>query len=223
MLRNAELGSRVDAYPHELSGGEQQRVALARALAVQPDVVLMDEPFSGLDRRLRSELRSETVARLRAAGTASLIVTHDAEEAMEIADDIALMYGGEIIQTGAPEDVYLDPVSVTAARLLGDVQIWTGTVEGGQIVSPLGKRAAPDIADGTPATILVRPDGIEIDPAGLPFKVVEKRLQAGRARLTVQSADGGTWQVETRLSKSVEPGETIKLSLNPAFTKVFPA
>ena len=90
-LEVAELGHRAKAYPHELSGGEQQRVALARALAPHPAVVLLDEPFSGLDRRLRGELRERTVDTLRAARTTALIVTHDAEEAMAVADELAFV------------------------------------------------------------------------------------------------------------------------------------
>lgn len=221
-LDRAELGHRADAYPHELSGGEQQRVALARALVIGPDIVLMDEPFSGLDRRLRAQLRAETLEALREAGTASLVVTHDAEEAMEIADEIALMAGGKIIQTGPPEDVYLHPSSLLAARLLGDVQIHAGRVENGAVMTPLGPAAAPGLADGSMATVLIRPEGVDITPDGKPAAILSKRLHGGRVRLTVQPEGSDTrWTVETALTRSAATGDTIRLALNPVFTSVF--
>lgn len=221
-LERAELAHRADAYPHELSGGEQQRVALARALVFRPDLVLLDEPFSGLDRRLRAQLRTETVAALRAAGLAALLVTHDAEEAMEAADDIALMAEGVIVQTGTPEDVYLRPASLLAARLLGDVQTWSGKVESGLVQTPLGPANAADLPEGCAATVLIRPEGVDVVSGGVPAAVLSKRLHGGRARLVVQAGGEGSWTIETPLSNSAEPGQTLEIALNPLFTRVFP-
>lgn len=221
-LERAELAHRADAYPHELSGGEQQRVALARALVFRPDVVLLDEPFSGLDRRLRAQLRTETVAALRAAGLAALLVTHDAEEAMEAADDIALMADGMIVQTGTPEEVYLKPASMLAARLLGDVQTWSGQVESGLVKTPLGPVSAAHLPEGQLATVLIRPEGVDRVAGGIPAAVLAKRLHGGRARLLVQAGGERSWTLETPLTNSAEPGQTIELALNPLFTRVFP-
>ena len=112
MLARVDLGRFIDAWPHELSGGEQQRVALARALAPRPRIMLMDEPFSGLDNRLRDGIRDETLDVLKEAGTAVLLVTHEPEEAMRMADEIALMRDGRIVQMGAPYNIYNAPVAV---------------------------------------------------------------------------------------------------------------
>ena len=120
-LAHVGLDHRAASYPQALSGGEQQRVALARAMVRKPAVLLLDEPFSGLDGRLKAEVRDATLAALREAGAAALIVTHDAEEAMMMADDLALMKHGRILQTGSPRDCYLKPVSTSAARHQGDM------------------------------------------------------------------------------------------------------
>src|SRR4030095_8218908 len=108
-LARVGLAALKDAYPHTLSGGEQQRVALARLLAPRPDVVLMDEPFSGLDARLRDEVRGTTLSRLRQAEAAVVMVTHDPDEAMRVGDLVALMEEGRIVQTGSPTEIYRAP------------------------------------------------------------------------------------------------------------------
>ena len=110
LLSKVGLSSKSDKYPHELSGGEQQRVALIRALAPKPRIMLMDEPFSGLDKRLRDDIRDETLDILKSEETAVLLVTHEPEEAMKMADEIALMRNGEIVQKGAPYNLYNAPV-----------------------------------------------------------------------------------------------------------------
>ena len=110
MLQRVGMSDMANQYPHQLSGGEQQRIALARALAPSPQVLLMDEPFSGLDNRLRDEVRDSTLALLKDEGTAVLLVTHEPEEAMRMADQIALMRDGQIIQVGAPYNIYNAPI-----------------------------------------------------------------------------------------------------------------
>ena len=115
LLKRIGLPHYADAYPHQLSGGEQQRIALARALAPQPKIMLMDEPFSGLDNRLRDDIRDETLEVLKEEGTAVLLVTHEPDEAMRMADEIALMRDGVIVQRGAPYNVHMRPVDKDAA------------------------------------------------------------------------------------------------------------
>ena len=161
-LEAVELARRARAYPHELSGGEQQRVALARALAPGPDVMLLDEPFSGLDRRLRGELRETTAEALRASEAATLIVTHDAEEALALADSIALMSEGRIIQHGAPDALYLKPNCLAAARLLGPVEAFDARVASGRADTSLGTVSADAFQDGAPVQVLVRPEGVVV-------------------------------------------------------------
>ena len=139
LLERVKLQNFADSYPHELSGGEQQRVALLRALAPRPSIILMDEPFSGLDNRLRDAVREETFALLRDEGACVLLVTHEPEEAMRVADRIALMRAGRIVQDGAPYHVYNSPVDTEAAAFFSDVNVLPGTVKGAQVDTLFGK------------------------------------------------------------------------------------
>jgi iron(III) transport system ATP-binding protein len=157
------LSSRGGSYPHELSGGERQRVALARALATDPEVVLLDEPFASLDAALRTSLREEVAAILRAAGASALLVTHDQQEALSLADTVVLMRAGRVQQVGAPEDVYGDPATRWVAEFLGAVDVLAGTVQGGVVRCELGRFAAERTPDG-PVDVLVRPESVVIEP-----------------------------------------------------------
>jgi iron(III) transport system ATP-binding protein len=129
-------------FPHELSGGEQQRVALARALAPQPDVVLLDEPFSNLDAPKREKMRRELRRIIRTAGVTAVFVTHDQAEALAIADVVAVMRNGRVVQSGTPDEVYGSPVSPWIARFLGDAVIFDGVVSHGTVATPIGSIGA---------------------------------------------------------------------------------
>lgn len=151
------------SYPHELSGGEQQRVALARALAPRPSIMLMDEPFSGLDNRLRDGIRDETLAILRSEGTAVLLVTHEPHEAMRMADQIALMRGGQIVQQGTPYHLYTYPVDRDAVAFFSDMNVVTGRVASGQIATAFGPFDAGGLTDGAMADVVIRPQHVRVD------------------------------------------------------------
>ncbi|PUB13218.1 ABC transporter ATP-binding protein [Yoonia sediminilitoris] len=153
----------IDSYPHQLSGGEQQRVALARALAPKPKIMLMDEPFSGLDDRLRDEIRDETLEILKDEGTAVLLVTHEPGEAMRMADEIALMRDGQIVQRGAPYNIYNAPVDLQAAAFFSDINVIHGNVQGALTDTPFGQFLAPGVPDGTDVDIAIRPQHLKID------------------------------------------------------------
>lgn len=157
MLRN------IDAYPHQLSGGEQQRVALARALAPRPRIMLMDEPFSGLDDRLRDEIRDETLDVLKDEGAAVLLVTHEPAEAMRMADEIALMRDGKIVQRGAPYNIYNAPIDRAAAGFFSDINVIRGKVQGALTETAFGQFLAPGVPDGTDVEIVIRPQHLRID------------------------------------------------------------
>lgn len=159
MLERVGLKARAFTYPHVLSGGEQQRVALARALAPQPGLMLMDEPFSGLDERLREDIRESTVALLKGLGAAILIVTHDPFEAMLLADRIALMRAGTIVQTATPQEIYSQPADAEAAAFFSQHQVLEGEVKGGFAQTVAGPVAAP-FKDGERVDVLVRPEAI---------------------------------------------------------------
>jgi iron(III) transport system ATP-binding protein len=189
LLEKVGLVRYVDSFPHELSGGEQQRVALARALAPRPQIMLMDEPFSGLDNRLRDGIRDETLSILKDEGTAVLLVTHEPEEAMRMADDIALMRRGEIVQQGAPYNVYNAPVDREAAAFFSDINVITGKVQGLLTETPFGKFMAPGQPDGADVEIVIRPQHLKIDfdrggqgPAPTPEHGVWARGIVERAR-----------------------------------------
>ncbi len=163
LLERVHLSRFIDSYPHALSGGEQQRVALARALAPKPRILLMDEPFSGLDERLRDAIRDETLTLLKDEGTAVLLVTHEPQEAMRMADQILLMRKGRIVQRGAPYNIYNAPIDREAAAFFSDVNILHGTVKGALTETPFGQFLAPGVPDGTPVEIIIRPQHLKID------------------------------------------------------------
>ena len=189
MLERVGLLDYSDKYPHMLSGGEQQRVALARALAPKPSVMLMDEPFSGLDNRLRDGIRDETLSILKEEGTSVLLVTHEPEEAMRMADQIALMRGGKIVQIGAPYNIYNNPKDRAAAAFFSDVNVIKGMAEDFQTDTPFGKFFTPALVDKTEVEIVIRPQHLKIDfdrsgkgpnatsTEGVPARGVVKRVR----------------------------------------------
>jgi iron(III) transport system ATP-binding protein len=160
------LLSRADDYPHALSGGEQQRVALARALLPSPRILLMDEPFSNLDKRTRDRIRDETAATLRAAGTTAILVTHDPEDAMRTADRIMLMEAGRIARGGTAEDLYRQPGSLLVARFFADFNEIDGVVRDGYVVTPIGRFRAAGLPDGAAAVVCIRPHDLSFGDRG---------------------------------------------------------
>ncbi|WP_395826749.1 ABC transporter ATP-binding protein [Elstera sp.] len=171
----------ADSFPHTLSGGQQQRVALARALAPSPRLVLMDEPFSGLDVTLRDRLRDATLALLKEAGVATVLVTHDPDEAMRMADRIVLMRAGRIEQVGRPLALYDHPVSAFTAAFFGSVTVLEVRAEGGQVATDLGRFDAPVLSG--PVTMIVRQEALHRVPEGGLIGVVTQARSLGREHL----------------------------------------
>jgi iron(III) transport system ATP-binding protein len=158
--------------PDQLSGGQQQRVALARALAPKPSVVLLDEPFAALDASLRSSVRSEVASVLRSTRTTAMLVTHDQDEALEMADEVAVMRDGTIIQSAPPAELYRRPVDVATARFVGDVVVLPGEMRDGLVECSLGTLVAVASAGSGAVpvgrvTALVRPEQIVRDDASV--------------------------------------------------------
>lgn len=176
MTRLVGLEGMNDRRPSEISGGQQQRVALARALAPSPHLVLLDEPFSALDAGLRAGIRDEVIAILRQTGTTTLLVTHDQEEAMSIADHVVVLLDGVVAQQGSPSDIYESPASVEVARFIGDANLLTARVADGLVTHVLGAQPC-DRNDG-PVTVLVRPEQLSIAGDGRPG-IVERRAYYG--------------------------------------------
>ena len=225
-LERVGLGALADEFPHLLSGGEQQRVALARAIAPRPAVILMDEPFSGLDRRLRDAVRADTLAILRESRATCLIVTHDPEEAMRMADRIALMRGGKLLDVGLPADLYRRPSSLFAARFFSEMNEVAATVRGGRVETPLGMFAAPGLPEGTAAIVCVRPQGVRLRPAGhcIPGRIVARR-SLGEVDLFEVVVSGLDTPVLARMRDGGEraPGEDAGVEVDPAEVLVFAA
>jgi iron(III) transport system ATP-binding protein len=167
MVGMAGLGRR---YPHQLSGGQQQRVALARALAVEPRLVLLDEPFSSLDPSLRVSVRADVAAILRRAGTTAVLVTHDQDEALSWADVVAVLDRGRIAQFGTPQGLYAHPGDLGLAGFVGEANVVAGVAEAGRVRTGLGvldpdwAAGAPD--DGGDVAVLVRPEQLELVDEG---------------------------------------------------------
>ncbi|PZO76783.1 MAG: ABC transporter ATP-binding protein [Mesorhizobium amorphae] len=165
-LERVGLERHAASFPHKLSGGEQQRAALARALVPRPKVILMDEPFSGLDARLKDSVRSETLAILRSTNTTVILVTHDAEEAMRMGDRIALLRHGRLVQHGRPEELYRRPGDLFTASFFSEINVLEARVAGGVAQTPLGPVPASGLAEGSPASIAVRLEGFALADSG---------------------------------------------------------
>jgi iron(III) transport system ATP-binding protein len=221
-LERVGLGKLAGEYPHMLSGGEQQRVALARAIAPRPAVILMDEPFSGLDRRLRDAIRADTLAILREARATCLIVTHDPEEAMRMADRIVLMRAGRLLEVGLPADLYRQPKSLFAARFFCELNEIPGTVRRGRVETPLGTFDAGGLPEGTAAVVCIRPQGIRLRPEGhcIPGRIVARRslgevdlfeivVSGLEAPVLARVRDGGDRAAGADVGVDVDPAEVL--------------
>jgi iron(III) transport system ATP-binding protein len=224
VLGRVGLDAMVDAYPHTLSGGEQQRVALARAIVPRPAVLLMDEPFSGLDRTLREEVREETLAILRETRATSIIVTHDPEEAMRLGDRIGLMRDGRILQIGTADELYRRPVDLVAARFFSDINEFEGTPEAGAVTTPLGRINLNGKTPAGTAIVGLRPADIAVGaPAtGVRGTVVARHFLGEVEHLDV-AVEGVETPVRVRLrgGERFSVGEEVGMTINPAAALLF--
>ncbi|MCB1477091.1 MAG: ABC transporter ATP-binding protein [Rhodobiaceae bacterium] len=224
-LARVGMDSYQRAYPHQLSGGEQQRVALARAIAPRPGILLMDEPFSGLDRRLRDEVREETLAVLRETRATSIIVTHDPEEAMLMADRIALMRKGRIVQIGTAQNLYHEPADIEVAKFFSEINLLEGQGGAGFIATPLGSLPYESAQKGAAYAVGVRPHGIRVAPAGeggTAGRIVMRRFSGedDYLEIVVEGIDRPL-VARARLSPGVVPGNDVSLSVDPHGILVF--
>ncbi|WP_283178957.1 ABC transporter ATP-binding protein [Gemmobacter sp. 24YEA27] len=171
-LEMVRLPGFAERLPKQLSGGQQQRVAMARAIVTGPKVLLLDEPLSALDRRLRQEMQVELLSLQREIGVTTIFVTHDQEEALTLSDQVAILDRGRIVQMGAPAAIYERPATRFAAEFLGDANFFTGRVEGGAITVAAHRITAPGLPEGREVTLAVRPEKISLDATH------ENRVQA---------------------------------------------
>ncbi len=211
------IESYLDRYPAKLSGGQRQRVAVARALAVEPAVLLMDEPLSNLDALLRLEMRTELKAVLREAGTTTIYVTHDQTEAMGLADRIAVMYGGKIDQIGSPLEIYGTPATRFVGGFIGSPPMNFIKVQCSQGTARIGDATLPCPATGKDMELGLRGEDASLAPngSGIPFviRVVEPM---GSHLLLTGSIDGQPARIVAPPIAKVSPGERVGLTVDPA-------
>ncbi|AWN54467.1 ABC transporter ATP-binding protein [Methylobacterium sp. 17Sr1-1] len=225
LLEQVGLSGRADAYPQTLSGGEQQRVALVRALAPGPRLLLLDEPFSNLDRRMRDRVREDTVALLRRTGTTALMVTHDPEEALAVATRIALMRRGRIVQVATGEALYRRPESLFAARFLADAAEIPARVEAGRAGTPLGSVAAPHLPEGAAVRVCLRPEALRVGRPGEGITAqVTRRTFLGAASVLHLGVPGVEGPLRARLPgpEPYGPGDAVGVTLVPDAVLVLP-
>ena len=201
LIGMSELGN---AKPDKLSGGQRQRVAIARALAPNPDILLLDEPFAALDAQLRSRLRDDVRAILSKAKATAILVTHDQEEALSIADQVAILRDGVVAQIGSPRSIYLQPIDVELAKFLGDAVVVSGVIQNGKVSTQLGD-LIPIVshAEGLVGQVAIRPENLYLqpDPKGLAT-VTARQFFGHDALVEVKTAAG---IVKARTSGPISP------------------
>ncbi len=223
MLELVQLTHTADRYPHQLSGGQQQRVALARALAVQPEVLLLDEPLSALDAKVRLTLRDEIRRIQTELGITTLFVTHDQEEALGISDRVAVMSHGRLEQLGSPTDVYRHPTSTFVARFVGSMNELAGTVVGADAVSVAGMALTTDAArvhqTGAEVRVLVRPEDLQlVDEGGLPGSVTATTFHGASTAVAVRldTLDSlVTVHTAGSFAAHLTPGDRVRVAIDP--------
>ena len=169
VIQLAKVDNFLQKYPHSLSGGEQQRVALARSIAVQPKLLLLDEPFSDLDINLKREIIDDTLHLINSLESSALVVTHNAEEAMFLSDMIIVMDQGEIVQVGTPHQIYFHPVNQYVASLFGETNIFQTTVQNNQCNTPLGSIDVNNLKDNQIVNVVIRPEAIKLSQEKSPL------------------------------------------------------
>ena len=218
-LDRVGLKHRAHSFPHELSGGEQQRVALARALAPKPRAVLLDEPFSGLDPVLRAELRDATLATLAEARTTTIFVTHDADDALQVADRLAILKSGRLLQEAAPREAYDRPATIDVAAALGPINVHQGMVANGMLPTPFGSIAANGLPSGASARAAVRAEALKLQ-TGAGARVIDVRPHGAHDLVRIE-AQNVIWRalVPARTPLS----ETVAVEIQPAGAFAFSA
>ena len=211
-LDRVGLKHRAHAFPHELSGGEQQRVALARALAPKPRAVLLDEPFSGLDPVLRAELRDATLSTLAEARTTTIFVTHDADDALQVADRLAILKSGRLLQEAAPRDVYDKPATIDVAAALGPINVHEAIVSNGMLTTPFGSIAANGLPSGASARAAVRAEALKLQ-AGAGARVIDVRPHGAHDLVRIE-AQNVIWRALVPAHTSLS--ETVAVEIQPA-------
>jgi sulfate transport system ATP-binding protein len=211
LLKLVELDGLGKRYPSQLSGGQRQRVALSRALAVQPSVLLLDEPFGALDATVRKSLRKELRRVHDATGVTTIFVTHDQEEALGLADRVAILNAGRIEQIGTPDEVHDNPATPFVCGFVGEANRFEGTVSGGRFTSGAVSFAAKGVADGK-AVAFVRPHDFALDDDGFEVRVDRAHVQGALTAVAATSADGRHLEISASRAEAASFAGTIKIA-----------
>lgn len=213
MMSMFHLEDQQGKMPDQLSGGQLQRVAIARTLAASPSLILMDEPFSNLDKKLGIELRNELKSIFKEEGLASILVTHDQQEALAYADKVAVMKSGKILQIGSPEDLYLFPLSIEVAEFLGNCQFIEGEATGNSAETSLGTLELARPLNGA-VKVLVRPENISAEVSEQGEFTVQEMTFLGSTRV-LQVTDGEkVLRVSVPSHQNIIAGSKLKIKVN---------
>jgi sulfate ABC transporter, ATP-binding protein len=221
LLRLVKLEGLGDRFPGQISGGQRQRVALARALAVDPKVLLLDEPFGALDANVRHELRRWLREIHQELGITTIFVTHDQEEALDLADRVVILREGKIVQQGTPQEVCRDPHDPFVLKFLGDANRLVGKAKGGQVQADGAVIEAAGVPDG-PVEIFARPRDLDWSSSGPGVRASVTRIldRPGERRVMAQADSGEPLEFDVEPERQIEAGETGYVTLRRA--KVFP-
>ena len=222
----------LNKYPHAISGGEQQRDALARSIAVQPRLLLLDEPFSDLDTNLKREIIDDTLHLINSLDSSAIVVTHNAEEAMFLSDEIIVMEKGTIVQTGKPHEIYFNPSNVYVASLFGEVNIFESKIQNSKCDTPLGTLETKNFKDNQLVNVVVRPEAIKLNVEKSPVTspnsgvVVDSKFLGNNAiiHMTVKDSNNNKHHIHSKLIGDFlpDPASSVSYSLDHNHIFIFP-
>jgi iron(III) transport system ATP-binding protein len=222
----------LDKYPHSLSGGEQQRVALARSIAVQPKLLLLDEPFSDLDINLKREIIDDTLHLINSLESSAIVVTHNAEEAMFLSDSILVMEKGKLIQIGTPHEIYFKPSNLYVASLFGETNIFQSKVIDNTCLTPLGRIKTSNLSNNQDVDVVVRPEAIKLNLEKSPLLnpnsgvVVDSKFLGNSAiiHMTVNDEKNNKHHIHSKVMGNFlpPPASSVSVTLDEDHVFIFP-
>jgi iron(III) transport system ATP-binding protein len=232
VIQLAKVEGFLDKYPHSLSGGEQQRVALARSIAVQPKLLLLDEPFSDLDLNLKTEIIDDTLHLINSLESSAIVVTHNAEEAMFLSDTIIVMEKGSIVQIGSPHEIYFKPSNLYVASLFGETNIFESEVIDNYCLTPLGAIKSTNIPNNQKVNIVIRPEAIKLNLEKSPLLnpnsgvVVDSKFLGNNTivHMTVNDVQNNKHHIHSKIGGNFLPpaASSVSITLDQSQIFIFP-